>query len=85
MALDLSRAGMATHAIQQAGRWASPAMVVRYTRSESAGRGAPWTPSDAHLAGQAGAPALRQTALRPALRQPSGRASAGCRAAVGDG
>ena len=40
MALDLSRAGMATHAIQQAGRWASPAMVVRYTRSESAGRGA---------------------------------------------
>ena len=39
MALDLSRAGMATHAIQQAGRWASPAMVVRYTRSESAGRG----------------------------------------------
>ena len=37
MALDLSRAGMATHAIQQAGRWASPAMVVRYTRSESAG------------------------------------------------
>ena len=41
MALDLSRAGMATHAIQQAGRWASPAMVVRYTRSESAGRGAP--------------------------------------------
>ena len=40
MALDLSRAGMATHAIQQAGRWASSAMVVRYTRSESAGRGA---------------------------------------------
>ena len=40
MALDLSRTGMATHAIQQAGRWASPAMVVRYTRSESAGRGA---------------------------------------------
>ena len=33
------RGGMATHAIQQAGRWASPAMVVRYTRSESAGRG----------------------------------------------
>ena len=26
--------------VQQAGRWASPAMVVRYTRSESAGRGA---------------------------------------------
>ena len=40
MALDLSRTGMATHAIQQAGCWASPAMVVRYTRSESAGRGA---------------------------------------------
>ena len=45
----------------------------------------PWTPSDAHLAGQAGAPALRQTALRPALRQPSGPVAAGCRAAVGDG
>ena len=40
IALDPSRAGMATHAIQQAGRWASPAMVVCYTRSESAGRGA---------------------------------------------
>ena len=59
MALDLSRAGMATHAIrrnderagspsasridrQQAGRCLRPAraMVVRYTRSESAGRGA---------------------------------------------
>ena len=40
MALDLSRAGLATHAIQQAGRWASPAMVVRYTRSESVGCGA---------------------------------------------
>ena len=40
MTLDLSRAAMATHAIQQAGRWASPALVVRYTRSESAGRGA---------------------------------------------
>ena len=31
-------------------------------------------------------PGLRQTALRPALRQPPGpRAPAGCRAAVGDG
>ena len=40
MALDLSRAGMATHSIQEAGRSDSPAMVVRYTRSGSAGRGA---------------------------------------------
>lgn len=34
---------------------------------------------------RAAPPGLRQTALRPALRQPSGPASAGCRAAVGDG
>ena len=62
MALDLSRAGMATHAIQQAGRWASPAMVVRYTRSESAGRGAV-AAFDVPL--RANAPARGLTATNP--------------------
>jgi len=40
MAVDMVRADLSLAAVQQAGRWKSPSMVQRYTRSEIAQRGA---------------------------------------------
>ena len=40
MARDLARAGIELPSLMNAGRWRSPAMPARYTRSEVAGRGA---------------------------------------------
>ena len=40
MARDLARAGIALPSLMNAGRWRTPGMPARYTRNESAGRGA---------------------------------------------
>ena len=40
MAQDLAAAGTELPALMTAGRWASPAMLARYTAGQEAGRGA---------------------------------------------
>ena len=40
LAAELSRAGASTHEIAAAGGWKSAGMVIRYTRKETARRGA---------------------------------------------
>ena len=40
LAAELSRAGASTHEIAAAGGWKSAGMVIRYTRRETAKRGA---------------------------------------------